>query len=290
MNKLHKKLIIVSGLSGSGKSITLDTLEDCGYYCIDNLPITLIEAFTHQFTQSDHQSYSKAAISIDARNQNCNQAEFTHILELAKKLGINCEIIYLQADSNTLLKRFSETRRKHPLTDSDHPLAEAIRLERAILEPLARSADLVIDTTSTNVHQLRELIRGRVSSNINRNLSLFFQSFGYKHGLPLDADFVFDARCLPNPHWEPNLRALTGRDQPVTDFLANNRHASQFLDDVTGFLQRWIPLFEAENRSYLTIAIGCTGGQHRSVYLIEQLNRQFRHTPNNILVRHRELD
>ncbi len=290
MDKSHKKLIIVSGLSGSGKSITLDTLEDCGYYCIDNLPIALIEAFAHQLTQSDHQRYNKAAISIDSRNQSVSPSEFSGILDLVQKLGIACEVLYLQADSNTLLKRFSETRRKHPLTDSDRPLAEAIRLEQAILEPLASNADLVIDTTSTNVHQLRKLIRERINSKTDQELSLFFQSFGYKHGLPLDADFVFDARCLPNPHWEPSLRILTGRDKPVADFLASNSQVTQFLDDITGFLQRWIPLFEAENRSYLTVAIGCTGGQHRSVYLIEQLNRQFRHTPINILVRHRELD
>ncbi len=290
MNNNCKKLIIVSGLSGSGKSITLDTLEDFGYYCIDNLPVELIEAFINQLAKPGHNLYDKAAISIDPRNQNINQAQLANISKQAKALGIQCESLYLQADSETLLKRFSETRRKHPLTGIDHPLAEAMRLEQSILEPLASRADLVIDTTSTNVHQLRELIRERVGHKSGRGLSLFFQSFGFKHGAPLDADFVFDVRCLPNPHWEPSLRNFTGRDQPVADFLANNPHVHPYLDDITGFLHRWIPLFEAENRSYLTVAIGCTGGQHRSVYLVEQLSKQFKQTRSNILVRHRELD
>jgi UPF0042 nucleotide-binding protein len=290
MDSNPKKLIIVSGLSGSGKSITLDTLEDFGYYCIDNLPVELIEAFINQLAKPDHNLYDKAAISIDPRNQNINQAQLANISKQAKELGIACESLYLQADSETLLKRFSETRRKHPLTGIDHPLAEAMRLEKSILEPLASRADLVIDTTSTNVHQLRELIRERVGHKSKSGLSLFFQSFGFKHGAPLDADFVFDVRCLPNPHWEPSLRSFTGRDQPVAEFLANNPYVHPYLDDITGFLHRWIPLFEAENRSYLTVAIGCTGGQHRSVYLVEQLSKQFKQTRSNILVRHRELD
>jgi UPF0042 nucleotide-binding protein len=290
MNQNSKKLIIVSGLSGSGKSITLDTLEDYGYYCIDNLPVELIESFIIQLAKPDHNLYEKAAISIDPRNQNINQTQFSNILSQAKELGIRCEILYLQADSETLLKRFSETRRKHPLTGVEHPLAEAMRLEKSILEPLASRADLVVDTTATNVHQLRELIRGHIGNKVTHGLSLFFQSFGFKHGAPLDADFVFDVRCLPNPHWEPSLRSLTGQDKPVADFLANNPSVHPFLDDITGFLHRWIPLFETENRSYLTVAIGCTGGQHRSVYLVEQLSKQFKKTRNNVLVRHRELD
>lgn len=290
MDNKNKKLIIVSGLSGSGKSITLDTLEDFGYYCIDNLPVELIEAFINQLAKPGHTLYEKAAVSIDPRNQNINQTQFSGILSQAKALGIRCEILYLQADSETLLKRFSETRRKHPLTGDDHPLAEAMRLEKSILEPLASRADLVVDTTSTNVHQLRELIRERIGNKVNHSLSLFFQSFGFKHGAPLDADFVFDVRCLPNPHWEPSLRNLTGQDQAVADFLANNPGVHPYLDDITGFLHRWIPRFEAENRSYLTVAVGCTGGQHRSVYLVEQLANQFKQTRGNILVRHRELD
>lgn len=290
MNQNSKKLLIVSGLSGSGKSITLDTLEDYGYYCIDNLPVELIESFIVELAKPGHDLYKKAAISIDPRNQNINQTQFSSILNRAKELGINCEILYLQADSETLLKRFSETRRKHPLTGVDHPLAEAMRLEKSILEPLASRADLVVDTTSTNVHQLRELIRERIGNKVTHGLSLYFQSFGFKHGAPLDADFLFDVRCLPNPHWEPSLRPLTGKNKPVADFLANSPPVHLFLDDITGFLHRWIPHFETENRSYLTVAIGCTGGQHRSVYLVEQLSKQFKKTRNNILVRHRELD
>lgn len=283
------KLVIVSGLSGSGKSIALETLEDCGYYCIDNMPVALIEAFAKQVALTNQNAYQKAAISIDSRNQSRSLTQFSNILELVKGLGIDCEILYLQADQETLLKRFSETRRKHPLTDANRSLSEAIELERELLEPVARHADLLIDTTRTNIHQLRELVRVRVGMKKSQTLSLFFQSFGYKHGIPLDSDFVFDARCLPNPHWEPALRSLTGKDQGVSDFLNSIPEACHYLDEVCAFLHRWIPCFEAENRSYLTVAVGCTGGQHRSVYLVEGLARHFHSTPYNVLVRHREL-
>jgi len=283
------KLVIVSGLSGSGKSIALETLEDCGYYCIDNLPVALLDAFVEQAMLANQRIFQKTALGIDARNQSRSLSQFPATLAMMHKLGIDCEVLYLQAEPDTLLKRFSETRRKHPLTDSSHPLSEAIELERQMLEPLAQEADLLIDTTYTNVHQLRELIRIRVGVKEKRLMSLFFQSFGFKHGIPLDTDFVFDARCLPNPHWEPALRSKTGRDSEVAEFLAQNSDVREYLDDMIGFLDRWIPRFEAENRSYLTIAIGCTGGQHRSVYLIEALAQHFQTAPYDILVRHREL-
>lgn len=283
------KLVIVSGLSGSGKSIALATLEDCGFYCIDNLPVALLEVFASQIALTNPGIYQKTAIAIDARNQSNNLAQFSDSLAAVKKLGLDCEILFLQADHDTLLKRYSETRRKHPLTDASHSLAEAIKLEQQLLQSVAKDADLVIDTSRTNVHQLRGLVRTRVGSKSQATLSLFFQSFGYKQGIPLDTDFVFDARCLPNPYWEVGLRELTGRDPAVAQFLEQSPEVNAYLADIIGLLERWVPLFEAENRSYLTIAIGCTGGQHRSVYLAEALNRHFQHSLYNILLRHREL-
>ncbi|HUL12648.1 MAG TPA: RNase adapter RapZ [Methylococcaceae bacterium] len=283
------KLVIVSGLSGSGKSIALETLEDCGYYCIDNLPVALLDAFVKQVMIANQNIFRKTALGIDARTQSQSLGEFPDTLKMMDKLGIDCEVLYLQAEPETLLKRFSETRRKHPLTDSAHSLSEAIELERQLLEPIAQEADLLIDTTSTNVHQLRELVRVRVGAKQNRLMSLYFQSFGFKHGIPLDTDFVFDARCLPNPHWEPALRSKTGKDVEVVEFLNRSGDVQAYLDDIVALLERWIPRFEAENRSYLTIAVGCTGGQHRSVYLVEALARHFRESVHDILLRHREL-
>lgn len=282
-------LIIVSGLSGSGKSIALDTLEDCGYYCIDNLPIALLEPFIDEVARAKQHIYEKTAIGIDSRNQRKSFTEFTDTLKYITKLELNYEILFLHAEHETLLKRFSETRRKHPLTNATHPLSEAIELERALLEPIAQHANLLIDTTRTNVHQLRELVQIRVGANETQVMSLFFQSFGFKHGTPTDTDFVFDARCLPNPHWEPALRSLTGKDHPVAEFLDACPAVKDYLNDMVRFLDRWIPSFEAENRSYLSIAIGCTGGQHRSVYLAEHLERHFHTSRYTTLIRHREL-
>ncbi|SMF96186.1 UPF0042 nucleotide-binding protein [Methylomagnum ishizawai] len=282
-------LVIVSGLSGSGKSIALETLEDCGYYCIDNLPVVLFESFVRRALIGSHPPLHKAAIGIDARNQTASLAQFPSTLELADQFGIECRILFLQAESHTLLKRFSETRRKHPLTSANHPLSEAIELERQLLEPVASRAHLLIDTTYTNVHQLRELVRQRVVAQRENLMSLYFLSFGYKNGMPLDADFVFDLRCLPNPHWEPALRAKTGKDAEVVEFLERIDDVRQYLEDVAHFLERWIPRFKAENRSYLTVAIGCTGGQHRSVYLVEALAARFASSDHHLLVRHRDL-
>ena len=283
------KLVIVSGLSGSGKSIALETLEDCGFYCIDNLPVALLDAFVHQAMITNQNIFQKTALGIDARNQGETLSQFPATLESISKLGIAIEVLYLQAEPATLLKRFSETRRRHPLTDPTHSLSEAIELERKLLEPVSLEADLVIDTTHTNVHQLRELIHNRVDTQVNRMMSLYFQSFGFKNGIPLDTDFVFDARCLPNPHWEPNLRSKTGKDAEVSAFLEQHEEVRHYLGDISAFLDRWIPCFDAENRSYLTISVGCTGGHHRSVFLIEQLARHFQGSPYNILVRHRDL-
>jgi UPF0042 nucleotide-binding protein len=283
------KLIIVSGLSGSGKSIALDTLEDCGYYCIDNLPVTLLEDFISHVMLADKKTYAKTAIGIDARNQSESLLNFSESLRVIHNKGIACEIIFMQAEESTLLKRYSETRRKHPLTDFNIPLKEALKIEKEMLTPVARHASVVIDTSRTHYHQLRELIRDQIGERDFKHISLQFQSFGFKHGVPLDADFVFDARSLPNPHWIPELRPLTGKDQPVVDFLKNQALVAELYQDITQFLERWIPRFETEGRSYLTVAIGCTGGQHRSVYLVDLLATQFRSPYLNVIIRHREL-
>jgi len=283
------KLIIVSGLSGSGKSIMLHTLEDLGYFCIDNLPIDLLQAFAAQMTKGTEPAYDNAAVGIDARNRPEALQRFPEILQAIEHSGLVCELFFLQAEDDTLFKRYSETRRKHPLTGKDRPLAEAIRLERELMEPFAAHADLIIDSTRTNIHQLRELVRERVEQRAEHRLSLLFMSFGYKHGVPPDADFVFDVRCLPNPHWESALRPLTGLDPDVIAFLEQQPKVGEMFEHLRDFLEYWIPCFEAENRSYVTVALGCTGGQHRSVYLAEMLAAHFRHDRNSVLTRHREL-
>lgn len=283
------KLLIVSGLSGSGKSIALDTLEDCDYFCIDNLPVSLLEDFINHVMLLDSVTYAKTAIGIDARNQSESLTAFADSITMIRRKGIDCEVIFMQAEEATLLKRYSETRRKHPLTDINVPLKEALTIEREMLTPIARHASIVIDTSRTLHHQLRELIREHIGERDTEHISLQFQSFGFKHGVPLDADFVFDARSLPNPHWVPELRILTGKDQAVIEFLQREPMVVEFFSDVSTLLERWIPRFEAEGRCYLTIAVGCTGGQHRSVYLIDALVKQFKQQYRNIIIRHREL-
>lgn len=283
------KLIIISGLSGSGKSIAIETLEDCGFYCVDNLPLALLEDFINHVL-GDKKTYAKTAIGIDARNQSESLMNFSDNLRLIGKKGIDCEIIFMQAEESTLLKRYSETRRKHPLTDLNIPLKEAIKIEKEMLVPIARHASVVIDTSRTHYHQLRDLIKDQIGEREVRSLSLQFQSFGYKNGIPLDADFVFDARGLPNPYWVPELRGLTGKDQAVSDFLKNQNLVGAFFQDITTFLDQWIPRFEQEGRSYLTVAIGCTGGQHRSVYLVDALAKYFKSPHLNVIIRHRELN
>jgi UPF0042 nucleotide-binding protein len=285
------ELIIVSGLSGSGKSIALETLEDSGYYCIDNLPINLFEPFIQGAKQEAEagQIYRKVAISIDARSRCESLQQFPDTLELATQMGISCQVMFLKAGEESLLKRFSETRRKHPLTDRSRSLTEAITLESALLVPIASRADLVIDTSHTNIHQLRDLIRERIGAKRDHRMSVYCLSFGYKNGIPFDADFTFDARCLPNPHWVPALRPKTGRDPEVSAFLENMPEVRRYLDDMAHFMQTWAPRFASENRSYLTIAVGCTGGQHRSVYLAEALAARLDSEEYDLLVRHRDL-
>jgi UPF0042 nucleotide-binding protein len=285
------KLLIVSGLSGSGKTVALHTLEDEDFYCIDNLHMGLLPAFVEQLLSPGLKLYDKAAVGIDARSGVDDLARFPAIVDGIKSSGLDVEIIFLQADVDTLLTRFSETRRRHPLTRKGLPLVEAIHLERSLLEAIASRADLKIDTSRTNVHQLRALISERIRTSANAALSLLFQSFGYKHGVPPDSDYVFDTRCLPNPHWEAELRHLTGRDSAVIEYLHRHGEVEELYLSIRDFLIRWIPRFEAEDRSYLSVSLGCTGGRHRSVYLAERLADYFSESRyENVSVRHRELE
>lgn len=284
-----KNVVIVSGVSGSGKSIALQALEDLGFYCIDNLPIGMLPAFIAQMAQLSNSGYGEVAVGVDVRNLGSDIDKFLGALDSIRSGGFVYEMVFLDADTEVLLKRFNETRRRHPLTKSNIPLIEAMKLERALLQPVRERAELLIDTSRTTIHQLREMIRDRVKQHATQALSLLFLSFGFKHGLPRDADFVFDVRCLPNPHWDPALRAKTGKDCEVAAFLESHPGVALMLSDIRALLERWLPGFEAENRSYMTVAIGCTGGQHRSVYLVEALAEHFRGHRGHVLVRHREL-
>lgn len=281
-------ITIISGLSGSGKSIALQVLEDLGYYCIDNLPAVLLPQFADELKGHHHQNMTNAAVSIDSRNRSF-LASLPLTLENLDKRGLDYQIIFLEADEPILLKRFSETRRKHPLTDDSTPLIDGIRLEKKLLAPLSESAAIRVDTTYTTPRELRTLVRDFVSGADATGPSLLFESFGYKHGTPLDADFVFDVRCLPNPYWESELRPLTGLDEPVKKYLENYGLVKKMIDHIAQFIDEWLPQFAAENRSYITVAIGCTGGQHRSVYITQCLNDYFSMQRVSVQSRHREL-
>ena len=269
------RLVIVSGLSGSGKSVALHMLEDLDYYCVDNIPAGLLPMFISHTVRSHEATYSSTAVGVDARNRPAEISSVPKLVEELKRSGVNCEVLFLRADEDSLIKRYSETRRRHPLSREGLGLTEAIRHERELLDPIADSADLIIDTTRTSVHELRELIRQRVAGRTDERLSILFESFAYRHGVPDDADFVFDVRSLPNPYWEPGLARMTGRDREVAEYLERHAIVTKMLDDIVGFLEHWIPELVRTNRSYLTIAIGCTGGQHRSVYLVERLAKHF---------------
>lgn len=282
------KLIIVSGLSGSGKTVALHTLEDLGYYCIDNLPASLLGSLAAELKQLTH-PVERVAVGIDARNLPHSLQQFSEVVDELNRQGTKSEILYLTCETSALLRRFSESRRPHPLRDSQLSLAESIKKEQALLEPIARQADLFIDTSRTTVHQLRHQVLMRMDKRQENRLSLLFESFGYKHGIPNDADFVFDSRCLPNPHWQPVLRPLTGMDPEVAAFLEGQPQVEEMYRHIRDFLANWVPAFERDHRSYLTTAIGCTGGQHRSVYLVERLARHFRDQYPLVSARHREI-
>ena len=283
------RLVIVSGLSGAGKSVVLNMLEDLGYYCIDNMPAALLKPFIAHAVRSSERNYARTAIGLDARNTEPELASVPTLVDELKRSGIDCEVLFLVANDDELLKRFAETRRAHPLSRQGESLREAIAAERQVLEPVLNNADLVIDTSRMGVHELRDLIYRRVDLGRQDRLSILFESFGFKHGIPGDADFVFDARSLPNPYWDAALRSHTGRDAPVARFLAAQPSVTRFIDDVAGFMAARIPEYRASARRYLTVAVGCTGGQHRSVYIAEQLAAHFARTLPEVRVRHAAL-
>jgi len=276
------QLFLISGLSGSGKSIALKVLEDSGYYCVDNLPADLLDTLVQHLR---HAGYSNLAVSVDVRSANSVQ-RLPPLLQQIKQQGLDVHVLFLDAQNDALVKRFSETRRLHPLSDGVRTLPECVRHERELLVEISDIGHH-IDTTEIDANALRVWIKQFIAVDRAR-LTLLFESFGFKHGIPLDADLVFDARCLPNPHYNPELRPLTGRDAAVIEFLKKAPDAQDMFGDIRDFVERWLPNFVADNRSYLTVAIGCTGGQHRSVYLAEKLARHFEQQ-QQVLVRHREL-
>ena len=276
------KLFLISGLSGSGKSVALKVLEDSHYYCVDNLPVELLPSLIANLQQSGR---SRCAVSIDARSGTSSMRELPHYMEQLKQRGVDIHMLFLDAQTDTLVKRFSETRRRHPLSDDKLTLPECVQLERELLNDISDIGHH-IDTSDIGANTLRSWVKDFV--HIDRSkLTLLFQSFGFKYGVPLDSDLVFDVRCLPNPHYNEELRPLTGRDAPVIEFLEQTPSVQKMYGDIRNFVGEWLPCFIADNRSYLTVAIGCTGGQHRSVYLAEKLAQHFK-TEQQVLVRHRE--
>ncbi len=283
------KLVIISGRSGSGKSTALNVLEDLGFYCIDNLPVALLPSLTSQI-QLDKQAIKDVAVSIDARNISTDLANFASIIDALELPKNQLEIVYLDAHTDTLLTRFSATRRKHPLTGPDIPLLEAIKIEEGLLQHIKEMADLNVDTTHLSMHQLRSIIKNRVVQKQGEEMSLLFESFGFKHGIPKDSDLVFDVRCLPNPYWDPQLRQFTGQDGAIVAFLEKEPTVNAMFDDISKFLHSWLPQFQENNRTYMTVSIGCTGGQHRSVYMAERLFTHYQQKYGNVQLRHRELN
>lgn len=282
------QFVVVSGRSGSGKSTALQLLEDCGYTCIDNLPVSLLPALITQMKSVDNGKLF-LAVGIDARNIGGDLSRYPSIIQACQLEASQFTTIFLDASNTVLLKRFSETRRKHPLSNDKTGLQQAIDSERAILEPVAALADITLDTSTLTLHELRSVIRKKVVGEDSKSAALSFESFGFKYGMPVDADFVFDVRCLPNPFWKPELRGFTGLEEPVQAFLSEQPEVMAMADDIAAYLSKWLPSFQANNRSYLTVAIGCTGGMHRSVFLAEHLTKVFKNTYGNVQVRHRQL-
>lgn len=279
------RFLIVSGRSGSGKSSALHLLEDEGYTCIDNLPVSLLPAIIEHAKSSQH----KTAVGIDARNIDGDLSELPHILESSGLAKDDYKVIYLDTRKDVLLKRFSETRRRHPLSNRELGLEEAIDKEQLVLAPMTDLADRIIDTSNFNLHELRSTMKNMVEDNSSPGMAITFTSFGFKYGVPIDADYVFDVRSLPNPHWQPNLRLKTGLDDDVIAFLDAQDEVQEMMNDIAAFISKWIPSFKNNNRSYLTVAIGCTGGMHRSVYLCEQLANRVKNDYGNVQARHRQI-
>jgi len=283
------RLIIVSGLSGSGKSVALHVLEDLGYYCIDNIPAALLKAAVHEVHSGEGPTAELLAVGVDARNRPKDLEALPGLIDDLRQQGVRTEIVFLHASEEILLRRYSETRRRHPLAKHGTELRKAISTEREVLTHMNNAADLVIDTSRTSIYELADAIRERVDRRKSETLSVLIESFGFKHRIPADADFVFDMRCLPNPYWSADLRGLTGLDQEVISFLDEQENFVAMFDDIVGFLSRWIPRFEDAHRGYLTVAIGCTGGQHRSVHMTERLATELRKHHEPVLTRHNTL-
>jgi UPF0042 nucleotide-binding protein len=283
------RLIIVSGLSGSGKTVALHVLEDIGYYCIDNMPAALLKSAVEEVTTGSEQPTRMLAVGVDARNRRQDLEALPQLIDDLRAQNIRTDVVFLQASDDVLLKRFSETRRRHPLAERGAALRAAIHAERDMLVQVINAADLVIDTSRTSVYELAETIRERVDRRKENTLSVLIESFGFKNGIPADADFVFDVRCLTNPYWDLKLRGLTGLDDEVRNFLDEQETVAAMYADILAFLTRWIPEYDNMHRSYLTVAIGCTGGQHRSVYMVEKLGSALEQAHDSILTRHNEL-
>lgn len=279
------ELIIISGRSGSGKSVALRALEDAGYYCVDDIPLPLIPTLTYYLTQENR----SAVISLDIRNLPNTPNAIEELLTQLEPL--NAKLIFLDCERNTLIRRYSDSRRIHPLsTQDDLSLEGALDLEQKLLEPLVQNANYIIDTSHLSSHELAENLRQILQGSTEKELKIIFQSFGFKYGLPADSDYVFDVRFLPNPHWNPELRPMTGLEQPVIDFLERQTEVHNFIYQTRNYLEMWLPMLEQNNRSYLTIAIGCTGGKHRSIFIAEQLAKYFQAKGKNVQVRHKSLE
>ncbi|EIJ67817.1 RNase adapter RapZ [Pasteurella bettyae] len=280
------ELIIISGRSGAGKSVALRALEDIGYYCVDNLPINLLPQLADILSHSE----KSAAISLDIRNLPNSPDTLDQLFTQMQKANHQVKTIFLDADRSTLIRRYSDSRRLHPLSMQNMSLEAAIDTEKDLLEPLFQHADLIINTSEISTHELAEQIRKFLQGNSNKELKIIIESFGFKYGLPLDADYVFDVRFLPNPHWDPNLRPMTGLDSPVIDFLNRYKEVHNFIYLTRNYIEIWLPELEKNNRSYLTIAIGCTGGKHRSVYIAQQLGEYFLAKGKNVKIQHKSLE
>jgi UPF0042 nucleotide-binding protein len=283
------RLIVISGHSGSGKTSALNILEDVGFTCMDNLPASLLPELINQLREQTSDPELKLAVGIDARNLVGDLTKIPKILSTIENLGVQVDVIFLKAQRTDLLRRYSETRRKHPLSSDTIGLKEAIDMEESIISPIAKVASLTVDTSGLTLHQLRDLVKNTIVPNNEQQMSILFESFGFKQRIPNGSDFVFDVRCLPNPYWKTELRTQTGNDSGVITFLESQVDVASMLADIIGYLTRWIPKFQANNRSYLTISIGCTGGQHRSVYIANRLHEHFSQQYNFVQVMHKEL-
>lgn len=279
------EIIIISGRSGAGKSVALRALEDMGYYCVDNLPLDLLP----QLTEILSASQSSVAISLDIRNLPNSDSTLEQTLNsVAQKYSLT--LIFLDCDRSTLIRRYSDSRRLHPLSVKDLSLEAAIDAEYQQLEPLIQHANFIIDSSQLSTHALAERLREVLRGDADKELKIIVESFGFKYGIPLDADYVFDVRFLPNPHWNAELRPMTGLDEPVAKFLNGHDEVNNFIYQTRNYIETWLPMLEQNNRSYLTIAIGCTGGKHRSVYIAQQIGEYFQAKGKNVKIQHKSLE